>query len=911
MDASTTGLPKRGAGGGARLGGGGGGGFLGLAMAAQTNSSAHFDSSALRSKNALQTHANANSSAMMTSQRLPKQNFSSVAGSHSVAVVNGTKSMAGVAFGAEKQNHVTVLDDDGNDVTPISLLAVKGGHYKNPMMQGVDIMASAIKESVSDVLNELESMNMASWNSSNFGGRHSASTSSRASDISDDDKDDASVTSSNESLEGHATGNNDTDKFGSSENLSKRQNKNEDSHKIMHIRLQETESIILLNLPALAVCPDFLEEVATVKAANARYSELCQNRSSNENFTEKGMQTINSSKKNKDVQASGPSYASSECQATQWDIYDSFNNGSNASRHDDQAEVHIGAEDPNGPGSTSATAIANQRALSQMLAASGSVAAIRSNYASTMLQQSMSMDGTESERTSITGPGGLAGEGGESTMDSVDREAAMLAGLNQDNLKNSLLIMERAVVGNNYESKLIQYRNIQKPPEIPAQEARPQTRDSADQDGEYNEDADEDLDEDLEEEAYGANIPTLTALWTYRCEVTRGRSVMYMAFNKQNEDILVVAYGENKHAFSPHYGILLVWSLKNPEWPERIYRSTQAVTSVDFSKYTPNLLAAGYSDGRIAIYDVRQKTDVPVLDNSHIVGKHRDPVWELKWIERERGMSDDQTKGESLISISTDGRVCQWQIRKGFEHADLMVLKRVTKQAPESGGQGGREGSGHHSHGKPAALISRQAGGLCFDFNSKDRNIYLIGTEDGHIHRCSVSYNEQYLQTQFGHTGPVYKVKWSPFLPNVFLSCSADWTVRLWDAEEESCAFKFQSGKDGITDIAWSPTNATVFSCASNDGRLEVWDLKHSVLDPIVIHTVLDRQLTSLIFGSKSSCILTGDDSGSVTVFNIKKPTSTRKVEPEVILSPEEQAAQLDAVLKSKNQMAKPSAERE
>ncbi|KAI9343174.1 WD40-repeat-containing domain protein [Obelidium mucronatum] len=905
MDASTTGLPKRGAGGGGRLGAG----FLGLALAAQTNSTQHFDPSALRSKNALQTHANANSSAMMTSQRLPKQNFSSVAGSHSVAVVNGTKSMAGVAYGAEKQTHVTVLDEDGNDVTPISLLATKGNHYKNPMMQGVDIMASTIKESVSDVLNELESMNMASWNSSNFGGRHSASTSSRASDISDDDKDDASVASSSESLNGRATGNMDSDQVGSTDNVTKKQNKNEDSHKIIHIRLQETEHINLLNLPSLAVCPDFLEEVATVKAANARYSEVCQNRSSNENVTDKGMQTINSSKKNKDVQASGPSFASSECQATQWDIYDSFNTTNAGSRREDQADVPIGTEDAGGQGSSSATAIANQRALSQMLAASGSVAAIRSTYASTMIHQSMSMDGSESERNSITGAGGIPGDGGEGVLDIIDREAAMMAGLNQDNLKNSLLIMERAVVGNNYESKLVQYRNI-KPPEVSAaQEIRPQTRELGDQDGEYNEE-EEDMDEEAEEEAYGANIPTLTALWNYRCEVTRGRSVMYMAWNKQNEDILAVAYGENKNSFSPHLGILLVWSLKNPEWPERIYRSNQPVTSVDFAKYTPNLLAAGFSDGRIAIYDVRQKTDIPVLDNSHIVGKHRDPVWELKWIERERGggIGDDQAKGESLVSISTDGRVCQWQIRKGFEHADLMVLKRVTKQAPESGGHSGRDGSGHHSHGKPAALISRQAGGLCFDFNSKDRNIYLIGTEDGHIHRCSVSYNEQYLQTQFGHTGPVYKVKWSPFLPNVFLSCSADWTCRLWDAEEESCAFKFQSGKDGITDIAWSPVNSTVFSCVSNDGRLEVWDLKHSVLDPIVIHTVLDRQLTSIIFGSKSSCILTGDDSGAVTVFNIKKPQSSiRKYEQETILSYEEQAAQLDAVLKNRNQMAKPA----
>ena len=32
----------------------------------------------------------------------------------------------------------------------------------------------------------------------------------------------------------------------------------------------------------------------------------------------------------------------------------------------------------------------------------------------------------------------------------------------------------------------------------------------------------------------------------------------------------------------------------------------------------------------------------------------------------------------------------------------------------------------------------------------------MVGTEDGILHRCSVSYNEQYLDNYFGHAGPVY-----------------------------------------------------------------------------------------------------------------------------------------------------------
>lgn len=40
-------------------------------------------------------------------------------------------------------------------------------------------------------------------------------------------------------------------------------------------------------------------------------------------------------------------------------------------------------------------------------------------------------------------------------------------------------------------------------------------------------------------------------------------------------------------------------------------------------------------------------------------------MWRLKWIEKERGSGEE--RAEVLISISTDGRVTQWSIRKGFE----------------------------------------------------------------------------------------------------------------------------------------------------------------------------------------------------------------------------------------------------
>lgn len=70
-------------------------------------------------------------------------------------------------------------------------------------------------------------------------------------------------------------------------------------------------------------------------------------------------------------------------------------------------------------------------------------------------------------------------------------------------------------------------------------------------------------------------------------------------------------------------------------------------------------LAVGFYDGAVAIYDVRgAATAEPLYAAVHGAGKHTEPVWKLKWVDR------GQDRGEQLVSISTDGRVTQWALKK-------------------------------------------------------------------------------------------------------------------------------------------------------------------------------------------------------------------------------------------------------
>ncbi|KAI9009825.1 WD40-repeat-containing domain protein [Gaertneriomyces semiglobifer] len=843
---------------------------------------------------------------------------SGVFGRGSQQRVRASQSMLDRGGKLNQEKPIQVLDEDGNDVTPVSLLGPQTLSQLGRAGRGAGLastsdfnsVANVARETVADVLNNLESMTSGRWSTAAFGRAgamtRSQSTSSRMSfgmEMADDD-DAASIASAESTADVF-----EAVKPRQSEVESAKQLTDVDLNAFVDIGLTETETITLLDLPAVVVFSEAGEEAQAVKIANERYKQTLNERPGNENFVERGMQTLREPLKNKDVQVSEPKRANAECMVTQWsihDAYESLGKDESSGENSNGKEADIDAGPNLVDGADQSTPISQSTAESSMLQGSKmmSGSAMVSGSVSVISRSALLPEGeTMSDVFSNGGPTrreSLAVRSDGQPEPPLDFSVLMgetnaLAPLNQEALRNSLLTAERAVVLNNYEKKLLQYRNATEVTETDYE----RSKDHEDELGADSQDPVADGNAAQEKIKEGKrdldSIPTVDFLWSYRCELTRGRPVMFLAWNRQNEDILAVAYGEQKPGPNPSAGLVLCWSVKNPEWPERIYRSKSPVTSIDFSRSNSNLLACGFADGRIAIYDVRRRDDKPVLDNSDLAGKHHDPVWDLRWVERERG--DEQSRGETLVSVSTDGRVTQWLIRKGLEYTDLMTLKRVTRQQEVKTGD--RTSNISAAGTKAGSFIARQSGGLCMDFNPKDSNIYMVGTDDGHIHRCSWSYNEQYLATYFGHTGPVNRVRWSPFVPSLFLSSSSDWTVRLWNQDEEEPLFKFQGGKDSISDVAWSPASSTVFGCVSTDGRMEIWDLRFSVLDPAILHTVLDRQLTSIIFALNAPVVLTGDDNGAVNVYKLRKLTSPHGTDADSL---DGQAQTLLNVVKSKNQ---------
>nr|KAG5695976.1 hypothetical protein BaRGS_023355 [Batillaria attramentaria] len=601
-----------------------------------------------------------------------------------------------------------------------------------------------------------------------------------------------------------------------------------DLDKIVDLLLDETETIWMLDLPTVCVAHDS-EEAAIVQESNRKYLELCKARVGNDLYAERSMNTFNEPPKLKAIQTTKIGYAETGVTCTNWDMYDTYTaqeKETEAAAGDKEEEGTISRptspteEDEKKPGSARSGGPQDDSAKGERRASVKGESRVESRGTVTS-----SVAGSELFASKETGVSSIP-----SDIAALDEERIMKS----EQLKKSLFIMERVINLNTYQPKQALYRGFKIVSDVDREV--PNTSQIA-----------------LSVPDLG---PNLDRLWSYVCPLTKGRNVSCLTWNKSNPDLIAVGYGQFDFT-NQKSGLVCCWSLKNPEYPERVYTSKQGVTSLDFSVANANLLAVGYYDGGVGIYNVRSTEDEPILDSQDSQGKHLCPVWQIQWIEKERGTGEERT--EVLISISTDGRVTQWSIRKGFESYDIMRLKKLpTRMAGKA-----REKKGE-------AFISRHAGGLCFDFHSRDTNVYLAGTEEGYIHKCSCSYNEQYLETYSGHNAPVYQIQWSPFVTDIFLSCSADWTIRLWHQDRTTPILTFHSSTKMVHSICWSPRSSTVFACV-NEGAVEVWDLAQSTLDAVITATPTSgAKLTSVTFGKNTECVLVGDSEGQITVYELR-----------------------------------------
>ncbi|TNN79864.1 WD repeat-containing protein 78 [Liparis tanakae] len=431
------------------------------------------------------------------------------------------------------QKAVRVLNEDGKDVTPLRLSPAEPRDESQPGRYFLDTIFTS---SGSAPLRAASSSNVHSSYSSymDSGQRYTVISQTTG----------GSENSVFQPVNHQAT----------SEVLRKRDNMKEDVTEEMldvFLNICLSDTISLLDTPSTILFEEEEDDAEGVKERNVQYAELCKNRVGNDKYTARSAQTLNGTPKSKPTQTYKTAVLDEGTVASPCDIYDSMNNQNQTLESGEKAEYPVTTEN------TSKGQEKRERSSSRTTVRTGTTM-------SSQLEEDISLH----------------------CEDSVKADYDLQLVLSSESFKCSLVVMERSVVANTFQTKLAAYKQlpILKDPDSTVEPG---------------------AEEQKEEGEEGSSSPMLEYLLDFSCELTRGSNVTSMAWNKKNPDMLAVGYGDYDSR-NQKQSLICCWCFKNPTWPERIIHCHSCVISLDFSANNPNQLAVGMDDGTMAIYNVSQ-----------------------------------------------------------------------------------------------------------------------------------------------------------------------------------------------------------------------------------------------------------------------------------------------------------------
>jgi dynein intermediate chain len=309
-----------------------------------------------------------------------------------------------------------------------------------------------------------------------------------------------------------------------------------------------------------------------------------------------------------------------------------------------------------------------------------------------------------------------------------------------------------------------------------------------------------------------ARILSFNAL--YEVDAVKGRPVMDLQFSPHFPELFLVAYGSKAAATSrmkspkssyaksmkftsttsgtdESLGLVCVWSIGCTITCEFIFTASSPVLCARFHDTDPHLILGGCYTGQILLWDTRAKSSS--VQRSALTGKgHKHPVYSMVLVESRSTKSvgssnvakEDEASSE-LITVSSDGTVCHWDIGGLAEPTHNISLQSLLGGA----GMGGGIGSGKES--MLPLNISSMAHGDTGDGSDGDAKDVVFGSGVGSVYRSFLPLRpNQPVQQSEIHGGLITAMKWNPSgrrnFKHLLLTCSLDWTVKLWNLKSSA-----------------------------------------------------------------------------------------------------------------------------
>ncbi|XP_021180867.3 dynein axonemal intermediate chain 4 [Helicoverpa armigera] len=350
-------------------------------------------------------------------------------------------------------------------------------------------------------------------------------------------------------------------------------------------------------------------------------------------------------------------------------------------------------------------------------------------------------------------------------------------------------------------------------------------------------------------------VYTLRALWTYECEETYNKPISSIAFNHKYPHICAISHGKFAYA-DECQGMVSVWCFKNPCKPERLYTFDVSVTSVGFSTKNPSWLACGFSNGDVIIIDIQSYTKKIIASSKRDTNPCFEPIWVVTW----RSLENDN---EYVMITCQDGRIRKLHTTKTYKFVSAPMMRISVVEGNVRGLVTTKTCL------KVDVPITRYPAVLCMIWHPTIDHCYLVGTDEGCIHKCSTHYLNQHMDVFRAHEGPVNDICMSPFMNELLASCGADNAIRLWfeGLEDAIMTLNCQSAVTGIT---FCPINATILISASGQA-LSVWDLRRKIHMPCAEYTFPGNvTLTYVQFEASGHNVFVGDTLGRLHTFHLE-----------------------------------------
>jgi dynein intermediate chain len=339
---------------------------------------------------------------------------------------------------------------------------------------------------------------------------------------------------------------------------------------------------------------------------------------------------------------------------------------------------------------------------------------------------------------------------------------------------------------------------------------------------------------------------------------TKGRMISSIAWSPHHTGIVLASYYQLDKTTSDPDGVVLMWDLKFvKDTPDYVFNCHSSVMSVTFSKFHPHFVIGGTYSGQIVLWDIRSGKRTPVQRSLLSTSAHTHPIYCLEVV--------GSLNAHNLISVSTDGRLCCWNLDNLSQPQDYADLQNRN----------------------PRAVVVTS-----LSFPKNEVNKFVVGSEEGVVYQCQRHGKKpgDVVVQYDGHFGAVTAVSCHQATNNhndfshLFLSSSFDWTVKLWSLKllnEQQITSKsatpicsFETNNDYVLDVKWSPVHPALFVTVNGEGRIDFWNINHDSEVPILTE-VVDVALAKVQWSPNGQLLAAGDVEGSLYIYEAGEVSKT------------------------------------